>query len=57
VTLKLNSANLTFGKSIATADGLILPVQGAILTAGATIAGLAGTASAIDYYICGDEVT
>jgi hypothetical protein len=55
--ITFNSINIVPGKTIITKDAIFPPVKGAIVSAGATIQGYADTASAIDYYICGDEVT
>lgn len=55
--ITLNGIQIVPGKTIATKDAIFPPVQGAIVSAGATIQGYANTASAIDYYISGDEVT
>jgi hypothetical protein len=55
--LTLNSINIVPGKTITSKDAVFPPIKGAIISAGATIQGYAGIASAIDYYICGDEVT
>lgn len=55
--ITLDSVNIVPGKTITSKDAVYIPVKGAIVSAGATIQGYAGTASAIDYYICGDEVT
>ncbi len=55
--ITFNSINIVPGKTITAKDAVFPPVKGAIISASATIQGYANTAAAIDYYICGDEVT
>ncbi|MFA5715301.1 MAG: hypothetical protein WC998_06155 [Candidatus Paceibacterota bacterium] len=55
--ITFNSINIVPGKTITAKDAIFPPVQGAVVTAGATIQGYSGTATSIDYYISGDEAT
>jgi len=53
--LTIGTINIIPGKTIEAKDAIFPPVKGAIISAGNTISGYANTATAIDYYICGDE--
>ena len=54
-TIAFNSVNVVCGKSIAANDSLVIPFT-SIVHATNAITGLAGSNSAIDYYISGIEV-
>lgn len=55
-TITFDGKNIVAAKSIPANDTLVIPLS-SVIAAGKIIAGLAGTASAIDYYISGVEVT
>ena len=55
-TITFDGMNIVPAKSIPANDALIVPLY-SVLGAGKIIAGLAGTASAIDCTICGVEVS
>jgi len=55
VTITFDGTNIISGKTVKTNDTYVIEFH-SILGAGKIIAGLAGTANAIDYYISGIEV-
>lgn len=57
VTLKLAGTEVLYQHTISGNDSLTIPFMDHILDATETIAGLSGTASAINYYITGKEIS
>jgi len=56
ITLKLAGTEVLYQHTLEANDTITLPFMDQVLDAGETIAGLAGTASAITYYISGKEI-
>lgn len=57
VTIKFDGIEILSTHSIAASDTVIIPFMDQILEASEIIEGSSGTASAINYYISGKEVT
>jgi len=57
VTLLFGGTEVIYQHNIKAKDTITIPFLDQIIQAGETITGLAGTASAINYYISGKEVT
>ncbi|OMF17258.1 hypothetical protein BK131_04650 [Paenibacillus amylolyticus] len=57
VTISLAGTEIIYQYSVKANDTITIPFLDQVLQSGETITGLSGTASAINYYISGKEVT